>query len=147
MASEPKHAYGLSTNLFVSRKASGDAIIVGGVAQDSSRFARVLAQGAARTLWFHLTQLLFPERADMVTAIVMTAPLRSRDLPTVTTHVTVERIDDPAGFEIVGEVGDQTWSLRLNDYEAQRFWTALDIALHPVGWQGGTPDNNASKSD
>lgn len=134
MTSEPSHAYGAATNLFVSRKASGDSLIIGGVAEDSSRFARVLSQRAAQMLWFHLTRNLFPEKSDMVTALVTTAPLRSTTLPTVTTHVTVDKLED-GNFEITGWAGEQTWVLRLNEYEAHRFWTALDIALYPVGWQ------------
>lgn len=135
MTDRPAHSYGLSTNLFVSRKASSDSVVIGGVAEDSSRWTRVLSQRAAQMLWFHLTQLLFPEKSDMVTGQVMTAPLRSADLPTITTHINVDRIET-GGYEIEGVAGSQSWQLRLDDREAQRFWTALDIALYPVGWQG-----------
>jgi hypothetical protein len=135
MPNEMKHSYGLSTNLFVSRKASSDSIVVGGTAEDSSRWTRVLSQRAAQMLWFHLVQFLFPEKSEMVTAMVTTAPLRSSDLPTITTHVTVEKLESGA-YEIAGWVGNQNWLALLADHEAQRFWTALDIALYPVGWQG-----------
>jgi hypothetical protein len=130
-----KLTYGLSTNLFVSRKTGGESLVVGGVAEDTSRWTRVLSQRAAQMLWFNLTRLLFPEKSEMVTALVTTAPLRAENLPTITTHMSVEKSDDSA-YEIAGWVGEQMWWLRLNDYEARRFWTALDIALFPVGWQG-----------
>src|SRR5215213_10063778 len=135
MALETSHAYGKSSNLFVSRKASSEAIIVGGIAEDTSRFARVLSNRAAQMMWFHLTRLLFPEKSDMVTALVGTAPLRAANLPTITSHIVVDKLDD-GGIEIVGWIGDETWLVRLNEYEAHRVWTALDIALFPVGWQG-----------
>jgi hypothetical protein len=135
MASEPSHAYGLATNLFVSRKASSDSIIVGGVAEDASRFARVLSQRAAQMLWFYLTRHLFPDKSDMVTALVSTAPLRGTNLPTITTHVVVDKLED-GGFEVLGWAGEQSWGWQMNEYEAHRFWTSLDIALYPVGWQG-----------
>ena len=140
MTVEPNRAYGLSTDLFVHRKSSGESIVVGGTAEDKSRWTRVLSQRAAQMLWFYLTQLLFPEKSDMVTALVTTAPLRSADLPTVTTHTTVDRTAD-GGFEIMGWVGDQTWLVRLNSDETRRFWSALDIALYPAGWQGATSKN------
>ncbi len=135
MPEEPKHTYGHATNLFVSRKMSGESLVIGGIAEDSSRWTRVLSARAAQMLWFHLTRLLFPEKSDMVTALVSTAPLRSDALPTITTHMTVDPIEG-GGFEVVGWIGDQNWWVRMSDYEARRFWTALDIALYPVGWQG-----------
>lgn len=135
MSSQPKSSYGLSNNLFVSRKAGGESIVIGGIAENAARWTRVLTQRAAQMLWFNLTQLLFPDKSDMVTAMVMTAPLRSSDLPTITTHVTVDQAKN-GNFEVTGWIGSQTWMLALDAIEARRFWTALDIALYPVGWQG-----------
>lgn len=135
MADKAKHNYGLSTNLFVSRKANGDSLVIGGIGEDENRWTRVLSQRAAQMLWYHLTCHLFPEKSDMVTALVSTTPLRSETLPTITTHMTVDAQPD-GSYEIAGSVGEQTWWVRLNEFEARRFWTALDIALYPVGWQG-----------
>jgi len=135
MADKPTRTYGLSTNLFVSRKANGDSLVVGGIGEDESRWTRVLSQRAAQMLWYHLTRLLFPEKSDMVTALVSTSPLRAENMPTITTHVTVDQAEN-GGFDLMGWVGEQTWWVRLTEYEARRFWTALDIALYPVGWQG-----------
>jgi len=140
MSIEPVRGYGLSTNLFVSRKAESDSIVVGGIGEDTTRWTRVLSHRAAQMLWFHLTRFLFPEKSDMVTALVTTAPLRSATLPTITTHMMVDKLQS-GGYEFMGMVGEQTWWVRLNDYEAHRFWTALDIALYPVGWQGAKKQN------
>jgi hypothetical protein len=140
MPVEPIHEYGLSTNLFVHRKSGGESIVVGGTAHDDSKWTRVLSQRAAQMLWFYLTQLLFPEKSEMVTALVTTAPLRSSDLPTITTHTTVDKTEDGL-FEITGWVGDQSWLVKLSDQEIRGFWTALDIALYPAGWQGATSRN------
>lgn len=137
MNDRTKFTYGLSTNLFVSRKTGGESIVVGGVAEDTSRWTRVLSQRAAQMMWFNLTRLLFPEKSDLVTALVTTAPLRAENMPTITTHISVTEAGDGA-YEISGMVGEQVWWMRLNDHEARRFWTALDIALFPVGWQGIT---------
>lgn len=137
MSDEPKFAYGNSTNLFVSRKTSGDSLVVGGVAEDASRWTRVLSYRAAQMLWFHMTRFLFPEKSETVTALVTTTPLRSDSLPTITTHMAVDKLES-GDFEISGWIGEQMWWVRLTDYEARRFWTALDVALYPMGWQGST---------
>jgi hypothetical protein len=125
----------MSKELFVSRKRSGESMVVGGVSVDEARWTRVLSHRAAQMMWYQLTQLLFPEKSDIVTGLVSTTPLRSESLPTVTTHVTV---DGHAGgiYDINGWVGEASWSATVNEAEARRFWKALDVALFPVGWQG-----------
>lgn len=135
MAEKASHTYGLSTKLFVSRKPSSESLVVGGIGVDEARWTRVLSHRAAQMLWYHLTRHLFPEKSDMVIALVSTSPLRSDSRPTITTHMTVDPSED-GGFDIMGWVGDETWWVRLTEHEARRFWTALDIALYPVGWQG-----------
>lgn len=134
MANEPNRVYGLSTNLFVSRKAGGEAIVIGGVAENNARWTRVLAKRAAQMLWFFLTRYLFPEKSDMVTGLASTAPMRAANLPTITSHVSVEKQDNV--YTITGTIGEQNWHMRLSEFEANRLWMALDIALYPVGWKG-----------
>lgn len=135
MVQQPGQSYGHARNLFVSRKASGDSIVVGGFAENSSRWTRVLSQRAAQMLLLHLTQLLFPDQSEMVVASISTAPLRGADLPTITTHTAVDKSSDGA-YEITGWIGGQTWGLLLDEDEAQSFWKALDGALSPQGLTG-----------
>lgn len=135
MMPKANYTYGVSTKLFVSRKRSGDSLVIGGMGADEARWTRVLSHRAAQMLWYHLTDCLFPDKSEMVTALVSTAPLRDDSRPTITTHMTVEQLDD-GSFDIVGWIGEQTWWVRLNAREARRLWTALDIALYPVGWKG-----------
>ncbi len=144
MTDKTDQDYSFSSHLFVSRKASGDGIIVGGTNTDDTRWTRVLTQRAAQMLWFHLTGFLFPEKSAMVSALVTTAPLRSSDMPTITTHMTVDELDD-GGYEVVGWVGDQPWGIRIADADARQFWMALDIALYPAGWQGSGPNNKPAR--
>ena len=127
--------YGCARDVFVSRKPTGDSLVVGGCAEDGRRFARVLTNGAARVMWFHLTCWLYPEHAEKVTAMVPTAPLRSVDQPAITSHVAVARNPNEP-FQITGWGGSEDWRLCLSDDEAQRLWRSLDLLLHPVGWQG-----------
>jgi hypothetical protein len=132
MSGELKQSYGLSTNLFVSRKASGESIVMGGTAADSSRWTRVLSKRAAQMLWFHLAQILYPDKADYLTGMINTTPIRSTDMPTITAHMTVDTLEN-GNYEIVGWINSQSWETLLDAQEAQRFWTALDIALNPAG--------------
>jgi hypothetical protein len=132
MQGETKHSYGRSSNLFVSRKASGESIVMGGTAEDSTRWTRVLSKRAAQMLWFHLAQILYPDKADYITGMISTTPIRSTDMPTITAHMTVDTLEN-GGYEIVGWINNQTWDISIEAAEAQRFWIALDIALNPAG--------------
>ena len=142
MANEPSRSYGLSTNLFVSRKTGGEAIVIGGVAENNARWTRVLAKRAAQMLWFFLTRYLFPEKSDMVTGLASTAPMRAANLPTITTHVSVEKQDNT--YKVSGSIGEQVWQMHLSEFEANRLWMSLDIALYPVGWKGENEERASS---
>lgn len=128
MAQQPSQSYGHAKSLFVMRKASGDSIVVGGFDENAARWTRILSQRAAQMLLLHLTQLLFPDQSEMVIASISTAPLRGADLPTITTHMAVDRSSDGA-YEITGWVGSQTWGLLLDEPEARSFWKELDSVL------------------
>lgn len=134
MAGEIQQSYGLSKNLFISRKTGGESLVIGGIAEDSTRWTRVLSQRAAQILWFHLSRYLFPEKAELASAMIMTAAIRSTDMPTITSHMTVDQAGD-GEYNIVGWINDHSWSIRLDNSEAQQFWTALDTILYPSGWQ------------
>ena len=135
MSQEMKQSYGQSSNLFVSRKASGDSIVMGGTAEDTTRWTRVLSQRAAQMLWFHLARLLYPDKSEMITALIATAPLRDSTRPTITTHMTVD-LDANGNYAIAGYIDGQAWLLQVYEPEATQLWSALDIALYPMGWQG-----------
>lgn len=135
MTDEPKFKYGLSKELFVTRKPGGDSILVGGVGEGDARWTRVLSFRAAQVLWFHLAQYLNPDKAKQVTAAVMTAPIRDSGLPTITTHMSVEETaGERKNYEIIGWSSNRpVWRAQLTLEEAERFWTALDGVLYPSG--------------
>jgi hypothetical protein len=145
MTEESNQSYGLSANIFVSRKVSGDTVIVGGLAADSSRWTRVLSQRAAQMLWFHLAKLLYPDKSEKIRALIATAPLRDSTRPTITTHMTVDKLAN-GEYGITGWINGQSWEAQFESPEAQRFWSALDIALYPMGWQGHD-GNSAPQSE
>ena len=107
MTHKATYTYGISSRVFVNRKRSGDSLVIGGIDANEARWTRVLSQRAAQMLWYHLTVHLFPEKSDMVTALVSTSPLRAESRPTITTHMTVEQ-SNSSSFDVVGWIGEQT---------------------------------------
>ncbi|NWF68726.1 MAG: hypothetical protein HXY40_06555 [Chloroflexi bacterium] len=112
----------------MTRKPGGDSFLVGGTAEDSTRWTRVLSQRAAQIVWFHLGRYLYPEKTQTSVAIVATAPMRNADAPTITSHAAVDKAKE-GGYQIHGWAGDKEWSARLSDEEAQKFFEALGAAL------------------
>jgi hypothetical protein len=133
-----ERTYGRTLDWFVLRKTSvgGATLVIGGTAQDAIRWTRVLTERAARMLWFSLTQGLFPEQSDRLTARLATLPMRPPLLPTITNQLWVESCDE-GHFELVGLTGGHTWTARLDRKEAERLWTALNQVLFPLT-HGGT---------
>lgn len=135
MSSEPRqYRYGHSTDLFVSRKESDHTLVLGGVGQNEQRWAHIMSRRAAQVLWFKLTELLYPEKAQVVTSIATTAPLTVPATRDLTTHIEVLKTDD--GYTLVGRVQRMRWLVKLTELEVRRLWAALDLALYPVGWEG-----------
>ncbi len=128
-------SYGFCTGLFVTRKAGGESLIIGGVAEDSTRWTRVLAQRAAQIIWLQLGKFLFPEQTAEATAFVATAPFRNADAPTITSHAAVDQLEN-GNYQLHGWAGEKEWSAHLSEEEAKAFWTVLDKALYPSGLQG-----------
>ncbi len=135
MTTEPfKRQYGRSTDLFVSRKENDQTVVLGGMGQ-TQRWAHVLTQRAAHVLWFKLTALLYPEKADVVTGLAATAPLNATTSVTVTTHVDVVKSSEME-YTLVGWIQRNTWRVQLTEQDTRRLWASLDLALYPVGWEG-----------
>ncbi|MBN1202669.1 MAG: hypothetical protein JXJ20_12525 [Anaerolineae bacterium] len=145
MMSEPseyKYQYGRSTDLFVSREGSDHTLVVGGIGHGAQRWVQVLTRRAAQVMWFKLTVLLYPDKADMVTGMAVTAPLHMPDEETVTTHMDVFRSNE-AEYTLVGWIDRTHWMVVLTELDARRLWAALDLVLYPVGWEGR--DTRSSK--
>ncbi len=135
-SSIPQSSPGFSANLFANRNAHDDTVMIGGIDPNETEWVYTLTKRAARSLWFDLTRLLFPEKSDEVIAQVATVPSlppRNPDKPYLTSHTFVTARPD-GGCEISGWIGEPAWSVRLSAYEVYRFWAALDMALFPTGW-------------
>ena len=83
--------------------------------------------GAARILWFYLTQLLFPASANLTTR-VSTASI---SLPSSLSVVFVIKVEECSGglIEVVALSAVQGWSLRFDHDEGGELWACLDQIL------------------
>ena len=131
MEDEMKQGYGYSTDMFVTCKANGESVIVGGTSADTSRWIRILSHRAAQLLLSQMTKILHPEKVSGITGAMMTAPMRDANRPTITTHMDVDKLTDEDGFNITGWAGDKRWDANLTPEEVERFWMALSNALNP----------------
>jgi hypothetical protein len=131
---KPAASYGYCKELFAMRKG-GDSLIVGGVAEDASRWTRVLTQRAGQAVWLYLIKFLFPESAEGANTLIATAAFRQADAPTITSHAVVDKAKDGT-YTLRGWAGEKLWSAQLQEDEAINFWIALDKALYPNGWKG-----------
>jgi len=125
-----------SVNLFVERAEDGETFVIGGIAPDESEWVQTLTKRAARSLWFDLTRLLFPEKSDQVIAQVTTMPSMPHfnTEPSSLTSWTFVTERPDGSCVISGWNGFPGWCIRLSAYEIYRFWATLDIALFPTGW-------------
>jgi hypothetical protein len=125
-----------SVDVSATRSADGETVVVSGTALDSTPWEYTLTKRAARSLWFDLTRLLYPEKSDQVIAQMTTMPSMPRfdSAPSaLTSWVFVSQGPDGCGI-INGWNGYPGWTVRLNAYEIYRFWASLDVALFPTGW-------------
>lgn len=124
--------YGLSSEMFATRKANGESIVVGGVSDADSRWIRIVSYRAAQLLWYQMSKILNPENAQSVNASLTTAPMRDANLPTITTHVTLQESGE-GDFDLTGWSGDKVWHVTMTRAEISRFWESLSLALYPDG--------------
>lgn len=116
--------YGNSSELYFIQKPMSDAFLLGGIAEDSSRWTRVLSQRAAQLLWLHLMRVFDIEHLGRGITGFGTAPLRSTALPTITNHFNIHRLS-ATEFEIIGWVGDCNWIIYVSESEARRLFSAM----------------------
>lgn len=128
--------YGVSRDLSVKPQDEG-LLVMSGLGQDGQRWSHVMTRHAAQVLWFKLTTQLYPEKAEVVTSIVSTAPLMALSVSaTLTTFVEV--VPAEGGYTLVGRFQRSRWLAEITEDEARRLWATLDQLLYPVGWEGRT---------
>jgi hypothetical protein len=127
---------GYTTDLFVSRHPEVESYVVGGTSPELRRWCETLNSRTARSLWFDLTRLLFPERAKQVlsqvsTMVIPRVDLNAAEVPAP--KLAIRSVSD-GGYVLSNWIEDDSRVVRLNPADVQKFWAALDIALYPAGW-------------
>lgn len=126
---EPHPHYGVSQQMFAVRKPNDSSIVIGGLSVAlRQRWTRVLSRRAAGLLWVYLAQLYDPETTQQRIAGNDTQPMREPALPTITTAVMVDALDD-GGCEIIGKSGERRWAFLLSAEQGRLFWAALGHTL------------------
>jgi hypothetical protein len=85
-----------------------------------------ITAGAARILWYYLTELLFP--AASLTARVATANIAPSDSLSVVFAVQVEACQDNL-IDVVALSAVHGWQLHFTREEGSELWACLDQAL------------------
>ena len=123
---------GFVNNLTVIKKpGASETLLLIGQAQ-SGRWARVMTRGAAQTLWFHLTTILYPRAAGQITHRAATAVLRRSTDPLITNFFEVTNNDEKKVIRLRGLGGDDPWLIYFTHEDGYELWAALEKILDVV---------------
>ncbi len=130
---------GAVTNLSVVKKPGrSEALLLIGRSAHNRRWIRVITQGAAQALWFHLTHILFPRAAQQVTPRAATALFRKSDSPAITTMFEVFFREEEGSIYVRGLGSEQEWVIRFTLDEGHELWASLEKTLKSVTERGST---------
>lgn len=122
---------GLVTNLAFEKDPNGDNLYLLKFRSRKTEQTRIqITAGAARILWFYLTEFLFPASANLTTR-VSTATV---SLPTSLSVAFVLKVEKCLGdlIEVVALSAVQGWCLSFDHDEGGELWACLDQTLRTV---------------
>lgn len=124
---------GMVNNLAIIKKpGSSKKLLVVGQSEQHDRWVRIITWGAAQTLWFHLTHILYPRAADQLTPRAATAMLSDPDSPTVTTSFAASYDEEKGVISVRGIGGQRPWVIRFPMHEGYELWASLEDILDAV---------------
>lgn len=133
MENSPIVDLGIASNLAVIQKPGiSETLIIVGSSELVGRWSRVVTWGAAQTLWFRLTQLLYPRAAVQITPRAATAVFRPSEAPTVTSFLNVSAEEEGKIIKMHGFGGQTEWNVRLSYDEGHELWASLERILDAV---------------
>lgn len=121
---------GMVTSMMVSKKPGVHESYLLRIEAEAGSLVRVLTRGAAQTLWFHLVNILYPDKADEFTTGVSTAMLRPADAPMITSWVEVLYDENTQIIVLNGAGGAEAWSIQFTPEVGYGLWTSLERALY-----------------
>jgi hypothetical protein len=123
---------GFVNNLTVIKKPGGsETLLLIGQSQ-SGRWARVMTRGAAQTLWFHLTIILYPRAAGQITHRAQTAVLRRSTDPLITNFFEVTNNAEHKQIRLRGLGGEEEWLIYFTHEDGYELWASLEKILDVV---------------
>lgn len=123
---------GFVNNLTVIKKpGASETLLLIGQAQ-SGRWVRVMTRGAAQTLWFHLTTILYPRAAGQITHRAATAVLRRSTDPLITNFFEVTNYEDRKQIRLRGLGGEEEWLIYFTHEDGYELWAGLEKILDVV---------------
>lgn len=123
---------GLVNSLSVAEKpGTEDRLMLMGSTTDAQRWMKVVTKGAAQTLWFYLTQILFPRAADQLTPRAATAMLTPVKKEEATASFLV-KANEEREMILVQALGDPPWKIYFSYEEGRELWASLEDILDAV---------------
>ena len=133
MENNPVVDLGVATNLAIIQKPGvAETLLIVGLSEPVGRWARVMTRGAAQTLWFRLTHILYPRAAEQITPRAATAVFRRSDAPTVTSFLNVTEQKQEKTILVHGLGGQVEWKVRFSYEEGHELWASLERILDAV---------------
>jgi len=124
---------GLVSNLAMIKKpGSEDLLMLVGQSQQSGRWVRIITRGAAQTMWFYLTNFLYPRAAAQLTPRAATAVLKPSDSPVVTPFLEVLNLEEKKIIRLHGVGSAEEWVAYFTHDEGFELWAALEKILNVV---------------
>ena len=123
---------GMVKSLSVTEKpGSDDRLMLMGSNSGEERWMKIVTKGAAQTLWFYLTQILFPRAADQITpraATAMLTPVKNEDA----TASFLVKANEQHEMILVQALGDPPWKMYFSYDEGRELWASLEDILDAV---------------
>ena len=114
------------------RPNSTDLLDVHFYTSDDVRRGFSLTIGGARTLWYRLTEILYPNAARQLTPRAATATVRPATPLTIGFAAKVEMLSNPRRLEITVVSATQGWSMEISIEEGYDLWAYLSERCAPL---------------
>jgi len=124
---------GQVSNLSVTqRRTATDMVDLHFYTADQVRRGYSLTIGAARTLWYHLTEILYPNAARQLIPRAATAVVHPQGPLTVAFTAKVELVAEPRRLEITAMSSVQGWKMDISIEEGYELWAYLSERCAPL---------------
>lgn len=119
--------FGVLSNLNITPDHNQpDSVILSGYDRDGQRVAITVTDGILRSMWAHLTQLLYPHAADTLTHLAETARAKRSTLTDSAYLAAVTYHTANGLIEMRGVSAARYWIVRFSASEGYELWAKLE---------------------